>query len=262
MRLLPVILLSLALTACGGGGGGDGDSPPASQSPPPPANQSVGGIWEGTDSDGDAIIGLVTETGAFHFLDPDGQGFGTATVSNGSQVAASYTYVADLGTTFVDGSTGATCTLTGTVVERVSLSVNSQCTTTRGTTGQNSATLAFNALYNRDASLATIAGNYNDVGDVLNINSGGVVFEQDASEGCILNGQVTVVNAAYNAYQVQFTVSNCNASYAALNGTSWTGLATLDNTTSPQELIFGVVGNVTISGAMGTFSLVGVAPRI
>ena len=70
------------------------------------------------------------------------------------------------------------------------------------------------------------------------------------------------MNAAYNAYQVQFTVSNCNASYAALNGTSWTGLATLDNTTSPQELIFGVVGNVTISGAMGTFSLVGVAPRI
>jgi len=260
MRFTPTILLSLGLAACGGGGG-DGDSPPASQSPPPAPNQSVGGIWEGTDLDGEAVIGLVTEAGAFHFIDPYGQGFGTATVT-GSQVSASYTYVADLGTTLVDGSTGASCTLTGTVVERVSLTVNTLCTTTGGTTGQNTAALSFNALYHRDATLATIAGNFNDYGDVLNINSGGVLFEQDADDGCILNGQITVVNAAYNAYLVQFTVSNCNANYAALNATSWTGIATLDNTTSPEELVFGVVGNITFSGVVGTYSLIGVAPRI
>jgi hypothetical protein len=257
MRVLVAILVPLFLAACGGGGS-DGGAP----APPPPANQSVGGIWEGTDSDGDTIVGLVTEAGAFHFIDPFGQGYGTASVSNGNQVSANYTYVADLGTTFSDGSTRATCTLTGTVVERQSLAVNSQCTSTTGNASQVSVTLAFNALYNRDASLATIAGNYNDLGDVLNINGAGVLFEQDASDGCVLNGQVTVVNPAYNAYQVQFTVSNCNANFAELNGTNWSGIGTLDNTVSPEEVIFGVVGNVTVSGTVGTFALVGLAPRI
>jgi hypothetical protein len=97
---------------------------------------------------------------------------------------------------------------------------------------------------------------------VLNINGNGVLFEQDASDGCVLNGQVTVVNPAFNAYNVQFTVSSCNANLATLNGSSWSGIATLDNTVSPEDLIFGVVGSVTVSGTPTTFALVGLAPRI
>jgi hypothetical protein len=255
MRFLSAILATFALAACGGGGGG------GNPNPTPPANQSVGGIWVGTVPGGNDVVGLITENGSFHFIDEFGQGFGTALVSNGNQVSANYTFVANLGTTFSDGSTRATCTRSGTVVERQSLTVNSQCTSTAGNTSQVSVTLAFNALYNRDASLATIAGNYDDSGDVLNITSSGVLFEQDATDGCVLNGQVTVVNPAYNAYEVQFSVSNCNANLAELNGTSWAGIAALDNTVSPEELVFAVVGDVTVSGNVAKFAIVGVAPR-
>jgi hypothetical protein len=257
MRYL-TILTTLILAACGGGGGGSGGSTVA----PPPVNQSVGGVWEGTDSDGDDIVGLVTEDGAFHFIDPFGQGFGTASVSNGNEVSATYTYVADLGTTFSDGSTSASCTFTGTVVERQSLTVNSECTSTTGNTSQVSVTLAYNALYNRSANLATIEGLYDDLGDVLSIDSAGLLFEQDATDGCVLNGQVSVVDPAFNAYEVEFLVEGCNAGLQELNGTTWSGIATLDNTVSPEELIFGVVGDVTVSGDTGTFALVGIALRI
>ena len=255
MRILLGALLLIGLAGCGGGGGG------GQTVAPPVVNQSVGGIWQGKDSDGDDIVALVTEDGRFHFIDPLGQGFGSMSVSAGNQVSASFTDVADFGTTFSDGSTSAICTLSGTVVERQSLAVSSQCTSTLGNTHQVSATLTFNVLYNRDASLATIAGLYDDQGDVLNINSAGVLFEQDATDGCVLNGQVSVVNPAYDSYQVQFTVSNCNANLAQLNGTSWTGIGTLDNTASPEELIFGVVGDVTLSGTPTKFAIVGQAPR-
>ena len=258
MRYLAVIA-ALTIAACGGGGADGGDN--GSDAPTPqPVNQSVGGIWEGTDSDGDTIVGLVTEDGVFHFIDPFGQGFGTASVSNGDQVSANYTYVADLGTTFSDGTTSASCTITGTIAERQSLMVDSECTSTQGNVHQTSVTMVYNSIYDRDASLATIAGQYNDLGTVLNIDSAGVLFEQDASSGCILNGQVSVVNPSFNAYEVEFLVEACGAENEELNGTTWSGIATLDNTVSPEELIFGVVGDVP--GLGGTFALVGLAPRI
>lgn len=257
MRIIFAFALSFALTACGGGGGGG--TPTIT---PPVVNQSVGGIWEGQDQAGDEIVGLVTEDGRFHFIDLFGQGFGTASVTNGNQVSASYTYVADLGTTFSDGSTSASCTLSGTVVERQSLTVNSQCTSTAGNTTQMSVTLTYNPLYNRDASLATIAGLYDDLGDVLTVSNDGVLFEQSASDGCVLNGQLSVVNSAYNAYDVQFSISSCGAGLATLNGTTWSGIATLDNTSAPEALIFGVVGDIPVSGGTATFALVGLAERI
>ena len=256
MRCL-TLLFSVTLVACGGGGG-DGGSTTA----PPLSNQSVGGVWEGTDSDGDDIVGLVTEDGTFHFIDPSGQGFGRISVSNNNQVSATYIYVADLGTAFSDGSTSAACTLSGTIAERQSLTVNSECTTTQGSVSQVSAALAYSSLYDRDANLATIEGLYDDLGNVLSIDSAGLLFEQDATNGCVLNGQVTVVDPSYNAYEVEFSVENCNVGSQELNGTAWSGILTLDNTVSPEELIFGVVGNVTISGETATFALVGRAPRI
>lgn len=255
MRILTVTVICLGLAACGGGGG---DDPTIG----PPANQSIGGIWEGADANGDPIVALIAEDGRFHFIDLAGQSFGTAAVANNNQVSATYTYVADFGTTFVDGSTSASCTLTGTVVERTSLNLASQCMSTAGTSTQVTAALVFNTLYHRDSSLATITGLYDDNRDVLDINSAGVLFEQDASDGCTFNGQVSVIAPAFNLYQIAFVVANCDANSDELNGTSWTGLATLDNNSSPEELFFSVVGNVTISGTAGTFALLGIAPRI
>lgn len=257
MKQLYMLTVAMVLAGCGGGGG-------SNSSPPPPANQSVGGIWEGVDSDGDNIVGLIAESGFFHFIDDFGQGFGIAAVSNGNQVDASYTYVADLGTVLFDGSTSADCTLSGTIVERQTLTVASNCTTTLGSTTQVTASLTYDSLYERNASLATIAGQYSDFGDVITIDNTGAVFEQSATTGCVLNGQVSVINPEHNAYGVAFTVGGCGAGFTELNGTSWSGIGALDNSDSstPEELVFGVTGDVTISGVTATFALIIVAPRI
>lgn len=254
MRNLTV-LAAVLVTACSDGGGGSTVGPPGE-------NQSIGGIWEGTYADGNDIVGLVAEDGAFHFIDSLGQGFGTATVSSGNRVSATYTYVAQLDTAFSDGSTSAACTLTGTVVERRSLKLDFDCTSAQGSASQVSATLSYNALYDRDASFAAIEGLYDDLGDVLSIDGAGALFEQDATDGCVLNGRVSVIDPDFNAYRIEFGVESCNSGLRHVNGTTWSGIGVLDDTVAPEELIFGVVGDVTASGYTATFALLGVAPRI
>jgi hypothetical protein len=248
----PIAIFScFILTACGGGGGGD--------APSPVVNQSLGGIWTGIDNSGNDIIALATETGQFHFLDltNDAQGFGTGSVANGNSVSLSYTIVAALGTTLSDGSTSGTCAGTGTVQQRQSLSVSVSCTTS-ASSWTGSATLTYDATYDRDSSLALVAGNYDDLGDVLNINSNGVLFEQSATTGCVLNGQVSIINSAWNAYDVAFTVSSCQGQETVLNGSVWDGIAVLELDAGNETLIAAVTG--TVQGT--TFSLIAAFPEI
>lgn len=240
-RLVAGALVSVLVSACGGGGdSGSNNSPPP---PPPPVNASIGGIWEGTTSQGENVLGLVAETGEFHFINEDmAQYVGTA-VSNVNAVNASYTGFANFGFQFADGSTSGTGTLTGTVQERSTLTATSNFTTSLGNLNSTTLTLTYNALYDRDSSLATIAGNFQDsVGVVLNINSNGVAFLQEPTTGCVLNGQVSTIDTRYNAYRIQWTFASCQGQNAVLNGIVFHGLATLDNTTSPEVLIIGATG--------------------
>lgn len=113
MKRVLIATCTALLVACGGGGGGGG-----SNNPPPP-NASVGGIWFGTLPDGTGVLGLIAETGEFHFLTEDEiQYFGTLSVSQ-TGVNGSFTGLAPLGFTFDDGSVRGTGTLTGTIQERV-----------------------------------------------------------------------------------------------------------------------------------------------
>jgi hypothetical protein len=58
-----------------------------------------------------------------------------------------------------------------------------------------------------------------------------------------VNGNVTIINASYNAYAVQATYASCTGSAAVLNGITFTGLATLDTSVTPMQLVAGVTGN-------------------
>ena len=253
MRRLIFILGSFTLTACSGGGG---DAAPSS---PPVVNQSIGGIWTGTDNSGNSIVALATETGEFHFLDltNDAQGFGTGSVANGNTVALTYTIVPALNDTLPDGSTSGACTGTGTVQQRQSLSVGISCTTS-ASSWTGSATLTYDATYDRDSSLALVGGNYEDFGDVLTINSNGVLFEQSATSGCVLNGQLSIINPSWNAYDVAFTVSNCQGTQSVLNGSAWDGIAALELEGGSETLIAAFTG--TVQGK--TFSIVAAFPEI
>ena len=99
---------------------------------------------------------------------------------------------------------------------------------------------SFSSLYDKASSLATTAGNYTDGPDTLSIDGNGVIFEQDPTTGCVINGQVSLINTQYNAYSASITYSSCTGTFAAANGLTYTGLATLDQTVSPAELDFGL----------------------
>ena len=252
MRTLICMLVIGPLAACSGGGDGGAVTPPVS-------NQSPGGIWEGIDANGDQIIALVTETGRLHVVDEDGtQGFGNVSVANGNDISGDFTLVAELGSTLLDGSAFADCTLDGTGSERTSLSITIDCTTGNGTMDTDTLSLTYNNLYARDSSLATIAGQYDDSGAVLNVSSTGVVDEQDPVTGCVINGQVSIINASWNAYDVEWSYASCLGQFAALNGATFTGIGTLDNTVTPELVFVGATGDV--QGV--TVAILTVIPRI
>jgi len=227
--------MTLALCACGGGGAG-GSSVAVGNAPP-------GGIWQGTDPLTNlALYGIVTEAGAFNFLRSDGaQYFGTLTTS-GNNLSGTFTGVPPLGKSFTDGSTYGTGTISGTIQARTSITATYTFTTANGRNSSGSGSLAFNSLYLSESSLATIAGNYSDPSgnSVVNINSSGVVFDQQVATGCVINGQISIINSAYDAYQVQYTFSSCLGSYAILNGTTATGLGVFDTTAVPAVAYVGV----------------------
>jgi hypothetical protein len=245
-----------ALAGCGGGGGG---SSPTAVIPTVPTNASTGGIWNGTDqATGLALVGLVTETGEFHFIrSDDTQYFGTLTTS-GNNVSGNLTGVTAVGYVFPDGSTTGTGTYTGTVQARSTLNGSVRFTTQRGETTTGNSTLSFNSVYNQSSSLAKIAGNYRDLDTnaVINLSSNGVIFSQDPVTACIVNGVVAVINSSYNAYRVEYSFTGCRSPYTRLNGTTARGLATLDTTTSPNRAVIGVVN------ASAGYSLAGAYPRI
>ena len=237
----------------------EADRPLPAMAAAPPANQALGGIWEGTDSGGTAIIALSTDSGRLHWIADTGeQGFGTGSI-NGSALTINYTYVAPLGFTLSDGSTFATCTGSGTIQERQTFVVTVNCTTDFGLTVSTSVSLVYNSLFDLDSALSVIAGNYDDEGLVFNINANGVIFEQDPTTGCVLNGQITIIDSNFNAYDVTLTISNCTGQFALLNGSTFTGLAVYDNTTPPpDEIVMGITGAV----AGVTFAIVFALDRI
>jgi hypothetical protein len=254
----------ITLAACGGGGASTsgGGTPP----PPPATTQSVGGIWttqytvtSGANT-GDVITaeGIASETGQYFAYSKNttngcaGLAFGQLSVNgsnvSGNEDAAIVRYSTAVGGAtnciYPDGSTSATGTIAGTVSQRASLMLTATGTTSLGGALPAETTdFTFSSLYLNPSSLATIAGNYDDGGPTLNVNANGVIFEQDPN-GCVLNGQVTMIDASYNAYSIQITFENCTGSTASLNGVTALGLVTLDTSTSPATIVGGMTANI------------------
>jgi len=132
---------------------------------------------------------------------------------NGDQVTGSGNLYAVPGQTLADDSTVAPLTISaGTVVEGTSLGL------TIDSFGLSIAvTAAFDSDFDRASDLATVAAVYTtfDIyGDASSfaIDAGGVISGQSAS-GCNLSGQVSVIDAATNAYDVNLLadVATCGA---------------------------------------------------
>ena len=256
----PITFLVVAvLSGCGGG----------SSDPPAPTNQSPGGIWtvhyvvpSGANA-GDTMQGqaLVTETGEAFFAEINTTsgctliGFGQVNVdgssasgsTNDTLVTLAQNANVNTSCSFPDGATSASSALSGTVVERSSFALTDTTTTALGMAlGSETHTWTYSNLYAEKPSLATIAGNYADGSNTLTVDANGVVFEQDPTSGCVINGQISIVNPAYNAYAVSYTFASCTGSAAVLNGQSATGLGYYDDSVNPIQFVIGL--HLTVSG--------------
>jgi hypothetical protein len=208
-------------------------------------DQSATGVWSGTDSvTGDTLVAIINSGGQATFIRSDGVQFdGTVDVS-GTTLAATVTGYTNFNQTFSDGSTYGIGTLNGTVSTGGSLTATLTFTTNGNTSLTGNWSLSFAALSNTASSTAAVAGNYTDVATnaVLSITSAGAMTEQNAANGCVLNGSISTTDSSVNVYQVSYTLEDCTGTYAPLNGVQFTGLAYLDTSASPVELVVAVAG--------------------
>jgi hypothetical protein len=223
-----VLLLVLALAGCGGGGSA-GD---------PIQGASPGGIWRGSETAGGlAITGLVTESGLADFIRADDAQFVGQLSTTNELLSGAGEAFAQAGNTFPDGSTHGEWQISGTLQERNSIASQLTLTTDNGTTTQATLDLVFDPLYDQPSSLAAVSGSYVPPG-------GGFALSIDATGGlqlsdliCQTSGHIVIIDPTYNVYQVTMT-STCDH-----GGTSTaSGLATLDASLSPQQLLIGVTG--------------------
>jgi hypothetical protein len=244
-----LILTSLlgVIAACGGGGGG-GFAPTPS---------SAGGLWLGTltvdNGVPQQIAGMVSETRQFHFLlDDETQYYGTLTI-NGNSGTASVTGLAPLDGTFADGSVRGTGTLNVTIQQRSQLTATGTFTTANNTTSNVSMTVQYDHSYDTDSSLAAVDGNYTNSQspgtDTFSISNGVVTYSD--SSGCMANGTVSIIDAQWNLYNLQFTfAANCQAT----SNLALTGMLTIDVTQNPVLIAMFVHG--TVQGAPIAFPFV------
>ncbi len=253
-NLLILTGLLLAMAACGGGSSGGPDcrfneawlNGQCAIEFIIPSFTIPDGIWRGVDSDGLDVVAYVNRFRSFQFVDGFGnQGSGILGVATGDVVDSNFQLVTQQGNTFADGTTAADCTFSGKFVERQTLTVTEECMTSTGLQFQETLILTFDALYNRDSSLEIIAGTYKTpTGNVLSIASDGLIFLQDAATGCVTNGEVRITVSFTNMYFYEYGIDNCVGADAIRNGSSFSGLAVLDNTFSPESLTIAAIGEI------------------
>ncbi|MDX1517311.1 MAG: hypothetical protein R3288_10750 [Woeseiaceae bacterium] len=174
-----------------------------------------------TDSTTDALIAGLT---------------GTLQVSANGDVTGTGTIYAPPGETLPDGDTLAPLTIgSGTATTDTSLDFVLDAAGTR-----NTITTVFDTEFNRGSSLATVEGTYTmfDIfGDPSSfvIDAAGAISAQSNS-GCVGAGQVTIIDAADNVYDVNLDLSSCGALNGTYDGLGITG----DENAMNDEFVFGV----------------------
>jgi len=229
------------LTSCGGA-----DDPPY---------DSPGGYWTGSWS-GEQGVALVDEAGNFTFIANDGEQYTGAIDLAGTSFTGSMQGFTPGGfpNYGVPNPLGLSVSFSGTLVPRNSFSG----TATFVPQPTQVASWTFNALYYVPSSLATIAGTYTEsaTGTAFTISADGTVFAQDAATGCVINGTVSIINASYNVYAIQVSYASCTGALTALNGLTLAGMAALNNSVSPQQVIAGVSTTTQPTEYSVTYALV------
>jgi hypothetical protein len=216
------------------------------------------GIYTGTDNvsglDLVAIINTVGQDNAIAqavFVRADGQqytGNVTALQNNISGSLESYT---QFGTSFPDGSTFGVGTLGGTLTTEGAVDGTFTLTTTGNSTTTTTWSLAYDKIYANPSSLTAIAGSYADASNndpsygatVAISSSGAISVATPPTNGCVLSGQVSIIDATYDIYTINLSYASCRSGtpQAALNGIHFKGVGII-TTVSPAQVLIAVTG--------------------
>jgi hypothetical protein len=258
------VCMSLALAGCGHHGSeAAGDSAGADEQ-----TQSIGGIWNGTDASGRNVVALADEAGEFHVILDDGTQYSGTASTMGDAVSANaerlqrHSGPGGPSDAASAGSEVATA-LKGKVQQRQSMSINVAPASGARSFPPETFSLQFNSSYNDPSSLAMVAGDYMDSinGNTITVAGSGTLFWRDSTNGCLATGAVSIIDARYDLYEVQFSYSACTGALADLNGMEFLGLGTLDTSTQRPQLIVGVTGEMGGHGYAIDLSLSKLPPR-
>ncbi|MDR5821965.1 hypothetical protein [Caballeronia sp. LZ043] len=214
------------LAACGGGG-----SPDQSKIPPPVTPVAeANGIYQGTDSNNDAIVGVILDTGVYYFAYTNstsnqiGLVQGTSTSSGGTfkSTDAKNFYIAQ--NTVLNDTVSANYTaksnITGTIAPA---SGNGAGITFTGT---------YNALYDQTPSFASLAGTYAGAGGsvkggepiTLTVAADGS-FTGKGPSGCTFKG-LTAPHNGKNVFDATIVFGGAPCTYP---GSTIVGIAVQNN---------------------------------
>lgn len=229
-----VLLLVMALASGCGGGGGDDDEDDE------PFDNDATGVWEGiVTPDGQtavSVIAVAAPNGRFALTSSRIFLSGTGDVS-GTNLSASATGWPPSGTTFANGSTMGTFTLSGLVLEgnRIDASYSGA-----GTSGRLE--MGYDSVSDRGSSLSKVAGSYSiapglGTASMAITATGNLTFNSANGSNCIGNGTVQAPDARKNVYTWSVTYSGCEV----LSGQG-TGLAYLDDSAGGPDSALYMLG--------------------
>lgn len=185
---------------------------------------SVSGIWRGTITSNSGKVtsvatGIVAENGLMQLTTSDGDVIaGSIGVDVGDSIfAAAKFYKADRSAPFE-------MTLSGVVTEKNLLEGTYVKTDPSDTAGHFS--LVYDSAYESTSKQGLVAGNWSEQFESILLNSIGALNGTNTETGCTLSGSIGLLNPNFNAYNVNITTSNCQAS--TLNG-AYAGLASLSD---------------------------------
>ena len=237
-------VLALSFTACGGGG--DNGSAITSNTTFAKRSQSPAGLWQGTThssvtNNTYSLVGIISENHTTRFISSaNGQYKGVISV-NGDAVTSTMTGFAPLGYVFPDGTQVSTLNVSGTLQEKSKIDA---VYTGAGDIG--SITLSYDPVYDRASNLSLTAGTWKSSSSgivyTVAIDNAGTITG-NTSSGCVFSGNVSIIDSAYNCYDVTLTVSSCGI----LNGSYYNGLATIGDSISTNDTLITGLSNLTAS---------------
>ena len=172
---------------------------------------------------------------------------GTVQVTNNTEVSGSGTLYAVPGSTLADGSTSAALTISaGTASTANTLDVTVEAAGTTSTI-----TTTYDTIYERASDFATIAAAYQtfDIFGEMSafaIDAAGVISGQ--SVNCLLAGQVTIINAAFNVYDVSIDVTDTAACAVGTGTYNGLGLSADDMALDDAFIFVAFTADMAIAG--------------